>query len=206
MVLVKKAIGLRNQCIFFSRCQSQDRCRRPNFLESARHPCKLISGAGERTPPLAGYSPSNTDASPSGVHSSLVHAGSANPLSVSLLSWAARRELRAPSGAAEGSGSHGWRVGRGSVARLGAHRSRGWRRLQRAEGLPRKLAVLGTDFGLGARSAPGGPARPPGVIRGLAGGRELGAAGAGRVAAGGVPGHRLEAAQRHRTARSPQRW
>lgn len=66
------------------------------------------------------------------------------------------------------------------------------------------MVVLGTDFGLAARFAQGSPARPPGAIRGLANGGELGAAGAGRGAAGGFPGHRLEAAQRHRTARSPQ--
>lgn len=124
---------------------------------------------------------------------------------LSLLSWAALLELRALSGAAEGSGSHGWRVGRGRAARLGAHRSRGWRRLQRAEGLPGKLVVLGTDFGLGARFSQCAQARPPGAIRGLGDERELGAAGAGRAAAGGVPGHRLEAAQGHRTARISQR-
>lgn len=140
-----------------------------------------------------------------GSQQSDVHAGAAKAFSVSLLSWAARLELRAGSGAAEGSGSHGWRVGRGRAARLGAHRSRGWRRLQRAEGLPGKLVVLGTDFRLGARFSQCGQARPPGAIGGLAGGRELGAAGASKAAAGGVPGHRLEAAQRHRTARIPQR-
>lgn len=124
---------------------------------------------------------------------------------LSLLSWAALLELRALSGAAEGSGSHGWRVGRGRAARLGAHRSRVWRRLQRAEGLRGSWWCWEQTSDL----APASPNVPRSVLReqseDLRDGRKLGAAGAGRAAAGGVPGHRLEAAQRHRTARIPQR-
>lgn len=153
------------------RCQSQDRCRRPNFLASARHSCKLLCVGGKDTT-TSGLLTLNTEASPSGVPSSLVHAGSANPLSVSDSSSGPHGESYALlAGRPRAVDPMGGRVGRGRVARLGAHRSRGWRRLQRAERLPGKLTVLGTDFGLGPGSAPGGPTRPPRVIRGLAGGR-----------------------------------
>lgn len=127
-------------------------------------------------------------------------------MSVSLLSWAARLKLRARSGAAEGSGSHGWRVRRGRAARLGAHRSWGLRRLQRAEGLRGSWWCWEQTSDL----APASPSVPRRVLRersedlGVEG--NWGAAGAGRAAAGSVPSHRLEAAQRHhRTARIPQR-
>lgn len=106
------------------------------------------------------------DAAPAGDPNRQARAGSAKRLGVSLLSPATRRRLlRAPSGAAEGSRSHGWRVGRRRAARLGAHRSQGWRRLLRGEGLPGKLAALGADFGLRARSGSSGRARPPGQRR-----------------------------------------
>jgi hypothetical protein len=116
---------------------------------------------GERTPLRAGYSPLDIDAAPTGDPSRLLRAGSAKRLSVSLLSWATRRRLRVPSRAAEGSRCHGWRVGRGCAARLGAHCSQGWRKLRRGEGLRGKLVALGrweghtSDFVLArARAAP----------------------------------------------------
>ncbi|VCW67197.1 unnamed protein product [Gulo gulo] len=102
------------------------------------------------------------NAAPGGDPSRLARVESVKRLGVSLVSWATRLRLRAPSGAAEGSRSHGWRVGRGRAARLGAHRSQGWRRLQWGEGLPGKLAALGVDFGLRARFGSSVRARPLG--------------------------------------------
>lgn len=157
-----KAIGLGNHC-----CVPLPNPRigagRLNFLQSPCLACKQLPGGkgaawtDRATHPWVWTLPRRRP------QQTRARAESAKRLGVSLLSRATRRRLRAPSGAVEGSGSHEWRVGRGRAARLGAHRSQGWRRLQRGEGLPLpgKLAALGADFGLRARFSSGGRARPP---------------------------------------------
>lgn len=155
-----KAIGLGEPMLRFS-AKSQDRCKGVQ-LSSVSLTSPQATSWGKGSPPRTGYSPLGMNAAPGGDPSRLARVESVKRLGVSLVSRATRLRLRAPSGAAQGSRSHGWRVGRGRAARLGAHRSQGWRRLQRGEGLPGKLAALGVDFGLRARFGSSGRARPLG--------------------------------------------